>query len=225
MQVAINPSAAVRSLQSFILESTGTKVQYAKVQEFFAEMCGFKEHRALAAEEAKQLAVKPVEASPQILNKAALDWEFHEDEEGALADGKVKRPYRITAESFEGNLQVQVLPEGISEQDCDGHPALFVWIEINGGVPMVTLSNQQSENLLSVFATGDGFLIRRETSEFVDVDDKLVPPGSDMERVIAEKAKFFNGTTCDGMMQLNPTYLDGYGLPIKIVQPASASVN
>lgn len=222
MQVSIKPAVAIRSLQKFFTAKTGQKLQYAEAMEFFATMCGFSEHRALVTEEAKQDASKSVPPSPTILDKLVFDWEFHDDAQGAVDAGKQRRPYRITADSFDGSLQVQVLPDGILEENYEGHPAMFLWLEINGGVPMVTLSNNREENLLSVFSTAQGFLIRRERDEFESIETADVPEGSDLANVIAEKAKFFDGKFCDGVVQLHNTGVDYKGVPLEIMKPDPA---
>ncbi|WP_146039524.1 MULTISPECIES: hypothetical protein [unclassified Variovorax] len=175
------------------MAKTGQKLAHAEALELLAAMHGFSTYRAMAAESKAQAAKAPVEGEDAVaLDRTMHDWLFAEEPANEECTPERQRPYTVRVENYLSGVQVLVMPEGVAEDDFPGKPVLSLHLEINGGVPAVSLSNDTQENLLTVFSTGEGLFVREDT-DIGWANRTYAPEGSDLARVVKNHGDYAEG--------------------------------
>lgn len=198
MQVQVNVKTAAKRLTQFIKE-VGGDVKHSDVLELIAEIGGYDSYRAMLAvspqdampvdQAAEVKASTPESAGVRLLENpervvfsaTAVDWQLAGNTERSLDEvpAENRTPYDFIVEQ-EGSSQFRVLlkPAGVHLDNFEGQNVLDMLIEINEGRPCVHMTNDPADVMLvTVFATGEGLLVREDGGEWMRGDSHNAPAG------------------------------------------------
>lgn len=90
-------------------------------------------------------------------------------------------------------IEVVVKPAGLPDAIAQVGDCLSFFVEINGGVPCIHISNDVMGNqMMAVFATREGLLVRESEGKFIHMNRTSYEDSPVLERVASENAKSYN---------------------------------
>jgi hypothetical protein len=195
MQVQVNVKTAAKRVKQFI-EAAGGETTHSEILELIAEVGGFDSYRALQAASTK--APKAVAQVPElgestsldagvrllenpasvVFSATAQDWQL--DGKQAVSVDEVpaenRTKYDFIVEQDGSQFRVLMKPEGVHLDNFEGRAVLDMLVEINEGLPCVHMTNDPADVMLvTVFATGEGLLVREDGGEWMRADDHGAP--------------------------------------------------
>ena len=158
MQLDINPTKFARALRELVNAQDREPVNHSQCLEFLAQISNHADYRTMLAGQNK-----PQANACKWDTRKVIDWEMADSPATIPEVDPRRREYDLTVEQQENSVWLKVLPHGVSEEQFSGDkPALSLLVEINEGVPSIFLSNGMGDNLLGVFVTHEGLLVRKE---------------------------------------------------------------
>lgn len=196
MQIQVNVKTAAKRVTQFIKDAGG-EAKHSDILELIAEIGGYDSYRAMlaASSEGKLPVDQAVDAkvpahgdaevrlleNPErvVFSATAVEWQLAGKTERSLEEvpQENRTPYDFIVEQ-EGSSQFRVLvkPVGVHLDNFEGRNVLDMLIEINEGRPCVHLTNDPADVMLvTVFATGEGLLVREDGGEWMRGDDSNAP--------------------------------------------------
>ena len=184
MSFDINISNASKTLKQFI-KAHGGDVKHSEILELLAGICGFSSYRALKActkepgvddalSQAENASHSPrsenaaasralEDANKVVFRSTAVDWQLADNPDISLAEvpASKRTPYDVIFEQQGSQFRLLLKPVGTHLDNFEGRAVLDCLVEINEGVPCLHLTNDPADTMLvSVFATGEGLLLR-----------------------------------------------------------------
>jgi hypothetical protein len=197
MQVQVNVKSAAKRISQFIAAAGGA-TKHGEILELVAEVCGFDSYRALLAASSKEVqavapvvhAKAPASANPEVrllespervvFSTTAVDWQLAGNPQRGLDEvpQQNRTPYDFIVEQDGGQFRVLMKPVGVHLDNFEGRNVLDMLIEINEGLPCVHMTNDPADQMLvTVFATGEGLLVREDGGEWMRGEDHRAPAG------------------------------------------------
>lgn len=142
------------------------------------------ERQARATEDLLKSLANPVEpeADRVVLNETVYDWRLAEGEDLAELPEEDRQPYQVRITRNTAQFFVDISIPHTDPEDIDGTPCLSMFIEINEGKPCVHMTNDMyGDQLLSVFAIGEGLIVRKNDSTVSFEDATSHPFGQRVE--------------------------------------------
>ena len=93
-----------------------------------------------------------------------LDWQALES--GADAPQHARTQYRVEVRRDKHQFYLDIVPAHDAPEAIEGMPQMTLFVEVNDGLPCVHVSNDRyGDQVLTVFATGDGLYLRPDSSD------------------------------------------------------------